>query len=234
MSEAVASRRGISGSTLKILALVCMLIDHTGASVLGRGYFSVAEAQGVWLAVYWVMRGIGRIAFPIFCFLVAEGVCHTRSRRNYAIRLLIFALVSEIPFDLGLYGQAFYWGHQNVFWTLGLGVLALWLMEKTDRRLVQYLILIVCMAAAQLMQTDYSAFGVFYIWLLYFLRERKEWLRNLCGGIAVLWEVSAPLAFLPIHFYNGERGLKLKYVFYAFYPVHLLLLGYLTYGLFGV
>ena len=225
---------GFSGSTLKILAMIFMVVDHTAASVIGRGYFGTVDPSGVWEAVYWIMRGIGRLAFPIFCFLLVEGVYHTRSMRNYFLRLLVFALASEIPFDLALNGEAFYWGYQNVFWTLALGVLALWLMGKTKQRIYQYLILIACMVVAQLLQTDYSAFGVFFIWLLWYFRNKKEWKRNLVGCVAVCWEVTAPLAFIPIHFYNGERGLDVKYVFYLFYPVHLLLLGFITYGLFGV
>ena len=233
MSSA-AARWGISGSTLKIFAMVCMLIDHTAASVIGRGLFGETDPGAAWTAAYWIMRLIGRLAFPIFCFLLAEGAAHTRSLRNYFLRLLVFAVISEIPFDLGLYGEPFYWAHQNVFWTLALGILALWLMGMAKDRIVKYLILIACMIAAQLMQTDYSAFGVFFIWLLYYLRDKRPWKRNLIGCIAVCWEVTAPLAFIPIQLYSGERGLRLKYVFYAFYPVHLLLLGFITYGLFGV
>ncbi len=236
MNKPALLRRGVSGSTLKLIALGSMLIDHMGACIIGRGLFSTVDAAGALLTLYWVMRGIGRIAFPIYCFLLAEGMAHTRSRGKYLLRLGLFALVSEVPFDLCFYGEALYWGHQNVFWTLALGGAAICALDalRQRRQLRWFYLLALCILAGALLQTDYGAFGVFYICLLYFLRAGKPWLRNLWGCVAIAWELSAPLAFLPIQLYNGQRGMGLKYVFYLFYPLHLFLLGFIAYGLFGV
>ena len=104
-------RKGISGSTLKIIAIITMLIDHIGAGVLGRllvvrGMNEAADlnawidANSTLVITYQMMRFVGRLAFPIFCFLLIEGFEHTHDVKKYALRLLSFCLVSEIPFDL--------------------------------------------------------------------------------------------------------------------------------------
>ena len=125
-------KKGISGSTLKMIAIVTMLIDHIGAAVLARllmvnglGELDQTNADAImqWLsangALYWtytIMRMIGRVAFPIFCFLLVEGFLHTHDVKKYAMRLGLFALLSEIPFDLMYGGTWFYPVHQNLIW----------------------------------------------------------------------------------------------------------------------
>ena len=238
---------GFSGTTLKLFALITMLIDHIGAIVLETGLLPKISSSilsgrptgyspndyAFWVNVDTVLRLIGRLAFPIYCFLLVEGFLHTRSAARYALRLGLFALISEIPFDLSLYNQLFVNNMQNVFFTLFLGLLAMMGMQYAERLLEQYapklrllsvLPFIVCALFAGLLRTDYDVFGVLFIGVLYLTRQNK---RQQCivGAIGVAWEITAPLAFLPIYFYNGERGrLKLKYAFYAFYPLHLLLL----------
>ena len=104
----------LNSFTLKIIAIITMIIDHIGYVFLpvGTAYYDIA-------------RAIGRISFPIFCFLIVQGFFHTRSHINYLIRLLIFALLSEIPFDLAFHKTLFYWNSQNVFITLALGLFAI-------------------------------------------------------------------------------------------------------------
>lgn len=244
-----AEKKGLSGSALKMIAMVTMLIDHIGASLIENGMMqkvvsdSVLDAQvsslqhyTMWFAVDKIMRGIGRISFPIFCFLLVEGFLHTRNWKKYALRLFLFGVISEIPFDLAFFKEVLNFSHQNVFFTLFIGMLVLAGLRcceqrenflQQQRRIMEILTIVVGMAAAQLLHTDYGAFGVFAIAGLYFFRENKT-RQTIFGCVAFLWEGTAPLAFLPIHFYNGERGLNLKYVFYVFYPAHLLILGLLT------
>ena len=116
MSDSTAAQRapqqekavGLSGSTLKLIAIVTMFIDHLGVVAF--------ETQiSNYMVPYYIMRLIGRLAFPIFCFLLVEGFFHTRDVKKYALRLLVFAFISEIPFDLAFNRQLFYWRHQNVF-----------------------------------------------------------------------------------------------------------------------
>lgn len=117
-------RGGLSGSTLKWIAIVTMFIDHTAAALLGRIYITGRGSEGL-LTAYTLMRHIGRMGFPIFCFLLVEGFQRTRNRMRYAARLGLFALVSEIPFDLAFSGRVLEFSYQNVFFTLFLGLLLL-------------------------------------------------------------------------------------------------------------
>ncbi len=240
---------GISGSTLKIIALVTMLIDHTGAVVLWRVILTLSNGgtvfDGRWqpeigtlLDIYNAMRLIGRIAFPIYCFLLVEGFQRTRNRWKYALRLFLFALASEIPFDLALSGSAVDFSYQNVFFTLLLGLLAMifsdaaikWCLRIQNpvwSRAAGWLLSGAVTAAmalvAYVLHTDYQAIGVACIMVLYWFRGNK-WGQAMAGAISFLWESTAPLAFITILCYNGKRGVKLKYVFYLFYPLHLLVL----------
>lgn len=247
-------KKGITGSTIKMIAIVSMLIDHIGAGILGRfimtsGYLSVASSgdlnavmqwmmeNGVLFYTYSAMRMIGRLGFPIFCFLLVEGFQRTHDVKKYALRLGLFALISEIPFDLCFNGKVLEFGYQNVFFTLFLGLLTMiafdWIARKewaAGKGLNQAVKVIFSLAAlavgagvAHFLKTDYAATGVLCIMVLYVFRKKKP-LQIAAGCVAFLWEVTAPLAFIPIGFYNGKRGLKMKYFFYAFYPVHLFLI----------
>lgn len=259
---------GISGSTLKLIAIISMLIDHTGATVL-RAVLNLPSVTSdpiwfaFWKTMYTYSRNIGRIAFPIFCFLIVEGFTHTRNVRNYAFRMFLFALISEIPFDLALKGRWFNPDKQNVYFTLLIGLLVLIglsLAEKLSGNFLTYeacsdqtqtvrpqkrcqklfisllqtavsaLIILGGMRLASVIDTDYNFKGVFLIALLYlvqhYVRSPQTSRSSLClaGAMAVSWELPAPIGFLPIYLYNGTRGLRIKYFFYWFYPVHLLIL----------
>lgn len=225
----------MSGSTLKIIAIVTMLIDHMAATVL-LGYINrLAQMQQTGqmeqlVTSYHVMRSIGRIAFPIFCFLLCEGFFHTRNQGQYAGRLFVFALLSEIPFDLAIF-QQLTWEHQNVFFTLLIGYLTIWAMHIFCRKLRQLpvqmflanaLVLFAGANAAELLGTDYGRSGVVLIAIFYLLHEKRV-LSCIAGYISFIWEAWCFPAFLMIPLYNGKRGLSIKYLFYAFYPAHLLL-----------
>lgn len=234
------SKWGISGSTLKIIAIITMFIDHIGAALLEQGFtFGMSQEQfkneiGIDLQqLDIILRMIGRVAFPIFCFLLVEGFLHTHNVKKYALRLLAFCAISEIPFDLAFFGR-FNIRYQNVFFTLFLGLIVLIISKKLEDRVKgilgiagQILIMVIGACCAEMLHTDYGAFGVYFIFILYFLRNQKI-LRTIIGCISILgegvWEITAPLAFIPIHFYNGKRGINLKYIFYLFYPIHLIVL----------
>ncbi|MGN0342301.1 MAG: TraX family protein [Roseburia sp.] len=249
MADTIQKRKiGISGSTLKMIAVITMLIDHVGAGVLGR-YLTMyswnatlgADVYDTLWIIYNVMRGIGRIAFPIYCFLLVEGFTHTKSVGRYSLRLLVFAFVSEVPFDLLFCGKTVDLSYQNVFFTLWIGLLVMWGYKWIEERqklhvvakvLLDVIILLAGMAFADFLATDYSYYGVFAITMLYIFREKKV-AQIVAGCLSFLWEIWAPVAFIPIGFYNGKRGWNMKYFFYCFYPVHLLLL-YLLCVLLGI
>lgn len=236
---------GISGSTLKWIAIITMLIDHIGASILTKQLLYMGsnpeDFGGVsagfieqYNNLYYIMRAtriIGRIAFPIFCFLLVEGFLRTKDLKKYLSRMTLFALLSEIPFDLIFSGELIYWGYQNVMITLLIGMLTMYgckvIEEKIPDRVGQFVAWGACFAAgavvAELLKTDYGAKGIIPIMVLYFLRHFKLY-QMIGGALSFVWELPAPLAFLFIGFYNGKRGMRMKYFFYLFYPVHLLLL----------
>ena len=230
------NKKGISGSTLKMIAIVTMVIDHIGAAVLARllmvnglGELDQTNADAImqWLsangALYWtytVMRMIGRVAFPIFCFLLVEGFLHTHDVKKYAMRLGLFALISEIPFDLAFSSKILEFNYQNVFFTLE------W--NQALKVILYILIVAAGMALAYFLKTDYAEKGVFCIMVLYIFRKKKMW-QLIAGCASFIWETPALFGFIPISFYNGTRGWKMKYFFYIFYPAHLLILYLLCY-----
>ncbi|MCI6733148.1 MAG: conjugal transfer protein TraX, partial [Lachnospiraceae bacterium] len=237
----------------------------------------------------WYLPGriLGRISFPIFCFLIVEGYCHTRSVRRYAGRLFLFALISEIPFDYAFFGRIVYMGYQNVFFTLFLGLLALacydvaagwgirgdekWMELSLNRKVIYSAaakgMIILILLAAWFFHTDYNAFGVVLILVLYIGRNRMN-LKNqqmeeqgntgqsenvriyqrrwnyyvttafpaalviigygLLKGFSM--EGFGALALILIGCYNGEKGNGRipSLLFYAIYPLHLLLAGLLS------
>lgn len=246
----------VSNSFLKTVAYITMLIDHVSV-VLVLACVQTAMREGrpaeTWLEVYHVGRHIGRIAFILFAFMIAEGFCYTRDRKKYLFRLGIFALISEIPFDLAVNGVVFETGNQNVYFTLFLGALALCMIEKMKNYwLLQVAGILLCAVLACLLRTDYMLMGVlliaaFYLcrgnfWrqftvccvVIYFGTFLNYMLEYRMKGMApdVLWllegstnELYGLLAFVLIYFYNGQKGKQLpKLCYYLFYPVHLLLL----------
>lgn len=227
--------RGLSGSTLKLIAIVTMLIDHIAATILMRMLMlhTTAGGEANLYEIYSLMRSVGRISFPIFCFLLVEGFIHTSNRVRYAMRLGAFALISEIPFDLAFSGQLLEFSYQNIFFTLFLGLLTMMAFNQIERQesipvAIKTLLFVIAifagMGMAELLMTDYGAKGVMCIMALYLFRGNRK-IQVLAGCLSFFWwELPAVIAFLPIYFYNGKRGWNLKYFFYAFYPVHLLIL----------
>lgn len=224
------NNNGISADALKWIALITMLIDHTGASIL--------EKIPQYTTVDWVfqldmtLRLIGRIAFPIYCFLLVEGFYKTRSRKKYALNLFVFALISEIPFELSFMGGLDI-GFHNVYWTLLLGMLLMMTLEtikvrKPDKyNLLALLAVAILAGIAQIVYTDYAAIGVMLIFILYQTRDNRK-KQSILGAVAMCYEITAPISFILTYNYNGQRKKRknafAKYLFYAFYPIHLLFL----------
>ncbi len=205
---------GFNNFTLKWIAIITMAIDHIGY---------VLFPQQI------AFRVVGRIAFPIFCFLLVEGFSKTRDVKKYMIRLLVFAFISEIPFDLAFSGEWFYFGYQNVFWTLFLGMLLLFLISKTGNRKIWIFVLaaVIC-AAAFLINCDYGAGGIAIIFILYYLKDQPV-LKYIIFSLILIFgfggiEIVAVITIIPMLLYNGRRGPSMKYFFYLFYPCHLAVL----------
>lgn len=217
------TKKSISASTLKWIAVISMLVDHFGIAI----YW---QLEGHTYKIYEIYRYVGRIAFPIYCFLLVEGFFLTRDIRKYIGRCFLFACISEIPFNMAVYGQIWYPHGQNVYFTLTIGLCTLVALDRVRGfgavSVVKQLLCIgIGAGLAQMLEVDYHYLGVLFIVMFYYCREMNKWQRDLIGAVAFSYEVTAPLAMIPIHFYNGERGLRLKYVFYLVYPVHLLIYG---------
>ncbi|MCR4989692.1 MAG: conjugal transfer protein TraX [Lachnospiraceae bacterium] len=219
--------RVIDGTMLKIIAMVSMVFDHVG--------------DMFYPGVLWP-RMIGRLAMPIFSLCIAEGYIHTRDKMKYLFRMGIFALISEIPFDLASEGKIGL-NHQNIMLTFFIAILALRLFdlirgEKKEengkyspvKTCLGVLVVLVMACIAFLAKADYTFFAVIAVFIFYVLKDIRQFAR-MGVGVAFLaltrtmgYYCTTGLSFIPLILYNGKRGKGLKWLFYAFYPVHLLIL----------
>lgn len=209
----------ISSGALKVIAAGSMIIDHIGFALFPK---------------MTILRIIGRISFPIYCFLLAESARYTGDIRRFLFRLGIFALISELPFNLAFWRRVSYTPHQNVYFTLFLGVamIALWQRQlpPLPGQAGEILVLACTCQIAWMLRTDYAWTGIMLIAVFYYFRDSVV-IRFLLAG-AVLCSMGkiepyALAAFIPIALYNGEHtlcGKKAKTIFYALYPVHLVIL----------
>ena len=231
--------RILSGSVLKMLALITMLIDHTASVLLWEMDFAndpIISIGSHEITIYWICRTVGRIAFPIYCFLITEGYLHTHNKKQYGINLLVFALISEIPWNLEHSGSIFY-ERQNVFFTLFLGYLAIVCYEKyKNKKALLLFTLMIIFGVSLLLKADYGTAGIGFILFLYFAREHKI-VQAIIGSCFFSKAWAILLAFIPINMYNGKRGFikskVSKYIFYAAYPLHLTVLYILKINLIG-
>jgi hypothetical protein len=237
----------ITTSMLKIIAILLMLIDHLGASLFPK---------------VTILRLVGRLSFPIFAYLIAIGYSKTKSFSKYLKRLLIFAMISQIPFSLAfskginIKNLSDFLGflvggtnpHLNIFFTLALGLLAIRVYDKEKFELARIIDIMCLGITAQVFHTDYSIYGVAMILAFYVFRDNKiktvisqaivyilfdsyQILFYIYKFPGITLDISwfsqslSILALIFIFMYNNEKGKDIKYFFYAFYPVHLLVIG---------
>lgn len=220
----------LSSSTLKIIAMAAMVLDHY--SVIFNGTEST------------VFRHIGRIAFPIFAFLIAEGAKRSKNKLKYAIRLLAFAFISEVPYDWAFYGEFLHIEKQNVYFTLFLGLVSVMAYDVLQKRKLGFLAFVstaVLGIAAALLHSDYGFMGVVVITLMGVFHSTNVGSRYLGLTLASFMtciaytpptkimfmplQIYAVFAAVPVSLYNGKKGMKInKYFFYLFYPLHIIVL----------
>lgn len=233
------NRRFFTATQLKFIALFTMLLDHL---------YAVVFPTQVW------MNYVGRLAFPLFAFELVQGYLHTSNLRRYAKRLLILAVVSEIPFNMVAGGSFFFIWHQNVAWTLLAGLLACYCVDHLlaketvlSRRFLYGAGLVLTLIVPRLLMTDYGADGVILM-LLFWLTRKGGVVNGLIQVVVmfVMWQFfiagrTMPIGTFEFHtqcfalcalpfiwLYNGRKGTSNKvvqYTAYAFYPVHLFILG---------
>ena len=236
---------GLTSNMLRILAVIFMITDHLWATIVPGSNW---------------MTYLGRLAFPIFAFQISEGFIHTSNLKKYTLRLLAFAVVSEIPFNLFYGGNWFYPYHQNVMFTLLLGLLAITLIdkarkEKTSKQIVKTVLLLIpiCLGA-YIGFPDYGFWGFLTVVMFYLFRGFPfAWLLQLAAMVLMnivlfegqqfivefagkTYEIATQgfdvFALIPIGLYGGKKGKSSKimqYGFYAFYPVHMIILYLIRY-----
>ena len=212
-------KRGLSQEGLKLIACVSMFLDHIGAMVF---------PDQIWLRI------IGRLAFPIYCFLLVEGIHRTKDMKQYQSRLILAAVLAELPFDLAISGRIDL-KSSSVMVTLLLGFWAVQAIQSRDSLWKRALILPLYLAA-EFLRADYAGTGILLILLFEVTRTGSKWMQVL-GMVLLNWmgspayglpmQLYAVLALVPICLYNGRKLTHSKWVqwgFYLFYPVHLMLL----------
>ena len=235
MDSSASKNFELTAAVLHIIAMTLMLMDHLWATLLpAREWLTCA----------------GRVAFPIFAFMAVEGYFHTRNFKKYILRMLLFAVLSEIPFDLMYGGIWFYPVHQNVLWTFLLGLLGVWLMEQVRKKGKTWMYLLVCvlvvpagLVLGTLCMVDYYGVGILTVFVFYFLHGRKWWC--FLGQLAALYWLNvellgglmypvqlfgmefelcqqglALLALIPIWLYCGRQGYHSKPFQYLCYAFY--------------
>lgn len=238
----------INNNTLKIIAIILMLLDHLWGTIIPGNQ---------WMTL------IGRMAFPIFAFLIVEGFFHTSDLKKYMKRLFIFGLISEIPFNLIYTGSIIFPFHQNVMFTLLLGLLIINEIDKLKntkeikKKIIPILKIFLFLIISIIGFVDYGVTGVLTIVVFYLFRGFKlAWIGQLISlillyivffeGQSVILNIFNYEYFLPLQsigvlslifiwLYNGEKGKNnklIKYLFYSFYPVHMLVIYLIYYFIF--
>lgn len=245
MNHEARQRGMLPREVFKILAMFFMVLDHTGA---------LFYPNEVW------MRCVGRLAFPMFAFAIVQGFRHTHSKKKYLITMLIFAAVSEVPFDLMWFRRPFLWLQQNVLFTFAIALLIMMLIESVQNSKIAgagKIVLIALLTAAgaaagRFLYADYEACGVLMVLLFYFAGYiESAAVRAVIEAIfmfAMNWYL-VPTAYLTISptmtipvqglallslpliwlyqdrkMLSGKAAAVFKYICYAFYPLHLLII----------
>lgn len=251
----------MSSFFIKMIAIITMFLDHSADT------FSFVPN-------IWVLNVVGRIAFPLFAFQLFVGYSHTKDVKKYFIRLITFALISQIPFSLLMFimtGSAMAYGNfiaLNIFFTLALGLLAMYVYDCKLNVFAKIVIIALLLVIAQICNVDYGAWGVCLILFIRLFYPKKvanfspvlnlcDWQKNLPSKLVAFINYSIFIlgffglcflrysaylghnlflirilpqlifTFLPaiiMLFYNGKKGPSMKYFFYAFYPLHLIIL----------
>lgn len=220
----------LNGNKLKFIAIISMLIDHLYK-------VGIIEKNILFMM-------IGRLAFPIFAFLIAEGMIHTSNKIKYIRNIFIFAIISEIPYDIVFFHSPLNIAQQNIMWTFLISAGTIFILEKTNKQSLktwQPLILTLSIILGGILRVDYFIFGIILVILFYFLQKNKDkylfYILRLTSIMLIFnlsfWflgdknQIFSMLAIIPILAYDGTRGKKsevIKYTFYIFYPIHLLII----------
>ena len=265
VTEKIEKFQCLTGNTIKLIAVSAMFIDHFCKIVLqwllgnywgpmmSVGEITEEHFQKIDKVIRFDLQGVGTIAFPLFCILLSEGFQHTKNRKRYIGMMLVFAIISEIPFDMGFFANyaiqegtfPFYWSYQNVFFTLFLSLICLTCVERLSTkselrndRIRATVLQIISVAAiaitAEVICCDYGLMGIIFVVVFYVCRKNRVYQVLMFLLAYMISTGNQPTVFVLLVcvlllLYNGKRGkLKLKYSVYAFYPVHIIMLYFVT------
>lgn len=215
---------------IKIIACITMVLDHIKYAIPQTDCF--------------ITEYLGRLSYPLFAFLVVEGYVHTSDLKKYYKRLLVFAVISQIPFMLfrTLVGE---WKMLNIMFTLLLGLLSITAYDKIKKEYISFPVCILLILLGEFLNVDYGWFGVTMILILYIFREKNilklisytiliilyfyfSGIKVINHAVIMLF-ISMLLPIILILLYNGKQGKKMKYFFYWFYPIHMIILYVLSF-----
>ena len=223
----------LSGAWLKLIAILSMLIDHVNKALI---YPNLVSNDGILTTVSNIFDIIGRIAFPLFCFLLVEGFFKTRCRKKYLLNLLIFGVISEVPFDMFTTASFFNMNWNNVMFTLAFVLITIWIIDILKERMqklpkalwyfASFIIVIIMCIAAMYLSLDYEHHAILIGYFFYLFHD-VPLLAIPFGYASMYTQPWALLGFGLTLTYNGKRGKQNKMLNYWFYPAHLLILGIL-------
>ena len=224
--------RIFSGAQLKYIAFLSMLADHVNKALI----YPVLSGEGILQRISDAFDILGRIAFPLFAFFLVEGFFKTGNRKKYLASLLIFGIISEIPFDMALSGVFFEPNSNNIMFTLALMLITIWIIDTLKEKMqnmskyiwypFSFVIVGIMCIISMVTGLDYEYHAIMIGYLFYIFYNKRVFAIFL-GYLAIFKEVWSLLGFSLILTYNGKRGKQNKLFNYCFYPVHLLILGIL-------
>lgn len=224
--------RIFSGAQLKYIAFLSMLVDHVNKALI----YPFLSGEGILQCISDAFDILGRIAFPLFAFFLVEGFFKTGNRKKYLASLLIFGIISEIPFDMALSGVFFELNSNNIMFTLALMLITIWTIDILKEKMqnmskytwypVSFVIVGIMCIISMVTGLDYEYHAIMIGYLFYIFYNKRVFAIFL-GYLAIFKEVWSLLGFSLILTYNGKRGKQNKLFNYCFYPVHLLILGIL-------
>lgn len=234
----------LNSAHLKYIAFISMLMDHVNKSLI---YPYLVNDTNWLMHVSNLFDVLGRVAFPLFAFMLVEGYFHTHNRWKYLGNLLLFGVISEVPFDMFTTKDFVNWRWNNVMFTLAFMLVTIWVIDELKKKLtsgegeltrgkavlwyfLSVIIVVLMCFAAMFASLDYDYHGILIAYFFYLFRERPL-LRIFFGYLSIFKEIWSLLGFGLTLTYNGQRGKQYKLLNYLFYPVHLLILGLLRFYL---
>lgn len=228
-------------NVLKWIGLICVCFGFLSTAVIQLGILGLDPAAGdavydaiaaspaltAWANTAMALTMVSYLAIPIYAKLVYEGAMRTSEPRRYFLRLVLTALLAEVPYDLATTGMWFHMASQNPIWSLAIAALMLQLYRTHYQpgprgSILQCLVMLMALAWTLVLRAQ---FGLLTVLLAasFFIFSAKKTVSSLCGGLMCFLQFPAPLGMFAVHWYDGNKGKPRKTLFYVLYLAQLLL-----------